>query len=127
VKNNKTANKNGEDLALETVQSSSLFAETPTSIPPIQSAPYIEGESEETIEDFDLQAEEAELAAEEEEEISAEAVPQEEIVFQPQDITWEYLKGLEKIFLRQQKRSNWQKGLRKASVKLRSSKQRSIV
>ena len=99
MKNNKTANKNGEDLALETVQSSSLFAETPTSIPPIQSAPYIEGESEETIEDFDLQAEEAELVAENEEEISAEPVPQEEIIFQPQDITWEYLKGLEKISL----------------------------
>ena len=99
MKNNKTANKNGEDLALETVQSSSLFAETPTSIPPIQSAPYIEGESEETIEDFDLQAEEAELVAEDEEEISAEPVPQEEIIFQPQDITWEYLKGLEKISL----------------------------
>jgi len=99
VKNNKTTNKKGEDLTLEHVQSSSLFAETPTSIPPIQSAPYGESESEETIEDFDLQAEEEELVAEEGEEISAEPVPQEEIIFQPQDITWEYLKGLEKISL----------------------------
>ncbi|PIX21594.1 MAG: RNA polymerase subunit sigma [Deltaproteobacteria bacterium CG_4_8_14_3_um_filter_45_9] len=99
MKNNKTTNKKGEDLTLEHVQSSSLFAETPTSIPPIQSAPYGESESEETIEDFDLQAEEEELVAEEGEEISAEPVPQEEIIFQPQDITWEYLKGLEKISL----------------------------
>ena len=99
MKNSKTTNKTGEDLSLEPVQSSSLFAETPTSIPPIQSAPYKEGESEETTEDFDLQGEEAELVAEEEEEISTEPVSQEEIIFQPQDITWEYLKGLEKISL----------------------------
>ena len=99
MKNSKTTNKTGEDLTLEPVQSSSLFAETPTSIPPIQSAPYIEGESEETKEDFDLQGEEAELVAEEEEEISTEPVSQDEIIFQPQDITWEYLKGLEKISL----------------------------
>jgi RNA polymerase primary sigma factor len=50
------------------------------------------------MEDFDLQPEEAELV-EEGEEITPEPVPQEEIVFQPQDITWEYLKGLEKISL----------------------------
>src|SRR3989304_9790405 len=99
VKNNKALNKSREDLALEPVQSSPLFAEPPTSIPPIQSTPYIEAEAEGTAEDFDLQAEEAELAAEEEEEISVEPVPQEETIFQPQDITWEYLKGLEKISL----------------------------
>ncbi len=99
MKNSKTTNKRGEDLTLEPVQSSSLFAETPTSIPPIQSAPYTEGELGETIEDFDLQAEEAELVAEEGEEISTEPVSQDEIIFQPQDITWEYLKGLEKISL----------------------------
>ena len=99
MKNSRTTNKTGEDLSLEPVQSSSLFAETPTSIPPIQSAPYIEGESEEKTEDFDLQGEEAELVAEEEEEISTEPVSQDEIIFQPQDITWEYLKGLEKISL----------------------------
>ena len=99
MKNNKTTNKKGEDLTLEPVKSSSLFAETQLSIPPIQSATYIEGESEETIEDLDLEGEEAELVAEEGEEISIEPVPQDEIIFQPQDITWEYLKGLEKISL----------------------------
>jgi RNA polymerase primary sigma factor len=99
VKNSKTANKKGEDLRLQPVQSSSLFAEPPTSIPPMQSTPYAEGELEETIGDFDLQAEEEELVAEEGEEISTEPAHQEEIIFQPQDITWEYLKGLEKISL----------------------------
>jgi len=97
VKSNK-ATKNGEGLALEPVQSSPLFTEPPTSIPPISSATYAEGEIE-GAEEFDLQAEEAELATEESEEASAEPVTQEEIIFQPQDITWEYLKGLEKISL----------------------------
>jgi len=99
VKNNKALNKNGGDLALEPVRSSPLFGEPTTSIPPIQSTPYIEVEVEGAEEDFHLQAEESELASEESEEISAEAVPQEETIFQPQDITWEYLKGLEKISL----------------------------
>ena len=99
VKNNKATSKSREELVLEPVQSSPLFSEPPTSIPPIQSTPYIEAEAEGTVEDFDLQAEEAELAAEEGEEISPEPVPQEEAIFQPQDITWEYLKGLEKISL----------------------------
>ncbi len=99
VKNNKTTSKKGEELTLEPVQSSSLFAEAPTSIPPIQSTPFVESELEETVEDFDLQPEEAELATEEGEEIAPEPVPEEEVIFQPQDITWEYLKGLEKISL----------------------------
>ncbi len=99
VKNNKVLSKNGGGLALEPVQSSPLFREPPTSIPPIQSTPYIEVEAGGATEDFDLQAEEAELASEEGEEISVEPVPQEETIFQPQDITWEYLKGLEKISL----------------------------
>jgi RNA polymerase primary sigma factor len=99
VKNNKTTSKKGEDLTLEPVQPSSLFAEPPSSIPPIQSTTYIKNELVETIEDFDMQPDEAELGVEEEEEISTEPVPQEEIIFQPQDITWEYLKGLEKISL----------------------------
>jgi len=98
VKNNKASSKKGEDLTLEPVQSSTLFAEPAAPIPPIQSASYADGELEETMEDFELQPEEAELV-EEGEEITPEPVPQEEIVFQPQDITWEYLKGLEKISL----------------------------
>ena len=99
VKNNKALNKNGGELALEPVRSAPLFGEPPTSIPPIQSKPYIEVEVDGAAEDFNLQAEEAELASEEEEEIAVEPAPQEETIFQPQDITWEYLKGLEKISL----------------------------
>jgi RNA polymerase primary sigma factor len=99
VKNSKATSNKGEGLSLQTVQSSSLFTEPPASIPPIQSAPYAEGELEEPAEDFDLQPEETELVAEEEDEISVDQVQQEEVIFQPQDITWEYLKGLEKISL----------------------------
>jgi len=99
VKNNKATNKKGEELTLQPVQSSSLFAETQFSIPPIETSSYIEGELEETVEDLDLQAEEAELVVEEGDEISTDQIAQEEIAFQPQDITWEYLKGLEKISL----------------------------
>ncbi len=99
MKNNKATSKKGEGLTLQPVQSSSLFAEPPTSIPPIQPSPYTEGELEESTEDFELQPDEAELVVEEGEEVSVEPVPQEEVIFQPQDITWEYLKGLEKISL----------------------------
>ncbi len=99
VKNNKSTNKKGADLTLESVKSSSLFTENSTSIPPMQSAPFVEGEIEETIEDFDPEGEDTELVTEEAEEIAIEPVIQDEIIFQPQDITWEYLKGLEKISL----------------------------
>ena len=99
VKNNKTTSKKGEELTLEHVQSSSLFPEPRTPVSPIQPGSFTDSELEETAEDFDLQTEEAELVTEEAEEISPEPVPEEEIVFQPQDITWEYLKGLEKISL----------------------------
>ncbi len=88
MKNNKAVNKKGEELILQPVQSSSLFAETQTSIPPIEAASYMEGELEETVEDLELQTEEAELVAEEGDEISTDQIAQEEIIFQPQDITW---------------------------------------
>ena len=99
MKNGKATSKKGEVLSLETVQSSSLFTEPTASIPPIQSAPYREGELGEAIEDFEVQPEETELVAEEEDEVSVDQGHQEEVIFQPQDITWEYLKGLEKISL----------------------------
>lgn len=99
MKNNKATNKKGEELTLQPVQSSSLFTETQFSIPPIETSSYIEGELEGTIEDIDLQTEEGDVVVEEGEEISTDQGVQEEIVFQPQDITWEYLKGLEKISL----------------------------
>jgi RNA polymerase primary sigma factor len=98
VKHSKAAAKKGENLILAPIQSSTLFSEIPTSIPPIKSASYEEGELEETLEEFEFEGEEA-ARAEEKEEVQAERVLQEEIIFHPQDITWEYLKGLEKISL----------------------------
>lgn len=97
--NNKPNGKKREDLSLEQIPSSSIFGEAPTSIPPIQSLPYNEGEFEEVLEEFELQTAEVELVAEEEEELQADQSLQEEIPFHPQDITFEYLKGLEKIHL----------------------------
>ena len=83
---------------LEPLPSSSLFNETETSIPPIHPAQINEGELEESLDEFELETEE-EFAIEESEELKSEQNSPEEILFQPQDITWEYLKGLEKISL----------------------------
>jgi len=99
VKQNKTSGKKREDVDLEPLPSSSLFGERLTSIPPIQSKSVNEGELEETLEEFELQAGEGELGAEEREEMQAEQTSREETLFHPQDITLEYLKGLEKISL----------------------------
>ncbi|MGD0915334.1 MAG: sigma-70 family RNA polymerase sigma factor [Thermodesulfobacteriota bacterium] len=99
MKNNKATAKRGESLVLEPLQSSSLFGEIPTSVPPIQAVAYDEGALEETLEEFEFEGEEAAAVAEEKEEVQAEQALQEEIIFHPQDITWEYLKGLEKISL----------------------------
>jgi RNA polymerase primary sigma factor len=96
VKQSKAATKKSEELSVEPVTSSSLFGEATPSLPPLQSSAM--AEMEESLEEFDLPTEEKELAIEEKEETVAEASPEEE-VFHPQDITWEYLKGLEKISL----------------------------
>ena len=99
MKNSKAAAKKEENLVLEPLQTSSLFGEISTSVPPIQAVPYDEGVLEETLEEFEFEGEEAAAVAEEKEEVQAEQALQEEIIFHPQDITWEYLKGLEKISL----------------------------
>ena len=96
MKQSKAATKKNEELSVEPVTSSSLFGEANPSLPPLQ--PSAMAEVEESLEEFDLPTEEKELAIEEKEEIVAEQSPEEE-VFHPQDITWEYLKGLEKISL----------------------------
>jgi len=96
VKQNKTTRKNGENLILEPLSTSSLFSESQTA-PPIQTPPYREDEAEESLEEFELSAEEA-IGEEEKEEAQAESV-QQEVPFHPHDITLEYLKSLEKISL----------------------------
>ena len=100
MRQSKSTAKKREDLNLEPLPSSSLFGERSTSIPPIQSKSLNESELEEAaLEEFDVQAGEGELETEEREELQAEQSAQEEVVFHPQDITLEYLKGLEKISL----------------------------
>jgi RNA polymerase primary sigma factor len=103
VKQNKTSSKKREDETLEPVPSLTLFSETSQPMPPVQSSGYNnnEAEIEESMEDFEIPADEAALVAEaeESEEIQSEQNLQEDILFHPQDITWEYLKGLEKISL----------------------------
>lgn len=76
-----------EELSLEPLNPSSLFNELAVPIPPIQPPSFKEGE--ESLDVLELSAEESEKTEEVEE----------ESFFQPQDITWEYLKGLEKISL----------------------------
>jgi len=99
VKQNKKNGKKREDLVLEPLPPSSIFDESQNPVPPIQSTSYGEGETEQSLDEFELQTEENVLIAEEEEELKVESHAQEEILFQPQDITLEYLKGLEKISL----------------------------
>ncbi len=98
MKNHKT-NKKGEDLNLEPIQHASLFTENTNSMTSLQSVPFPGNEIVDAIEDFEIPPEEPEFMADEGEEIPLDHTSQEEIIFQPQDITWEYLKGLEKISL----------------------------
>ena len=97
VKQNKTNGKKGESLTLQAVPVSSLFHEK-SEIPPIRTISSNGDEIEESLEEFELETEE-EIGTEEEEEVQVEKSIQEEIPYQPQDITLEYLKSLEKISL----------------------------
>jgi RNA polymerase primary sigma factor len=99
VRQNRKNGKKREELALQPLPPSSIFDDTANPVPPIQPASYGEGEMEETLDEFELQTEESVIVAEEAEELKADPHAQEEILFQPQDITLEYLKGLEKISL----------------------------
>jgi len=99
VKRSKTSSKKRGDLNLEQISSLSLFQETPDSMPPILPPSFSENDLEEALEDFDLQHDLAELEIDESEEFKLEKASPDEIPFEPQDITWEYLKGLEKISL----------------------------
>jgi hypothetical protein len=98
VRHSKVGTKKGENLVLEPLQSSSLFGEVPTAVPPIQAVSYDEGAIEETLEEFEFEGEEAVAAGvKEKEEAQAEQALQEDH-FHPQDITG-ISKGLEKISL----------------------------
>ena len=97
VKQNKPSGKKEVSLNLQAVPSSSLFHEK-SEIPPIRAISSNEEEMEDSLEEFELETEE-EIGAEEEEEVRVEKNIQEEVPYQPQDITLEYLKSLEKISL----------------------------
>ena len=100
MKRNKTPEKEMEDLSIEALPSSSFFEEIPNPIPPIQPAPYREEEIEEPpLEDFELEVAEESLTEEREDIEVDQKLIEKETLFHPQDITWEYLKGLEKISL----------------------------
>jgi RNA polymerase primary sigma factor len=98
VKNNKKNGKETEDVAIVPLTPSSLFNEASNLNPPIQSKSYNEAELEEPVGEYEFETEEASLVEEEKDELEAEPSLPEEPFF-PQDITWEYLKGLEKISL----------------------------
>ena len=99
VKRNKVSEKETEDLNLEALPSTSFFEEMQNPMPPIQPASYREEEIENPpMEDFGLEVTE-ELAEEREELEVDQKLLEKEALFHPQDITWEYLKGLEKISL----------------------------
>ena len=98
VKHNKLPGKKGETLTLQAVPASSLFHEK-SEIPPIRTVSTSGDEIEESLEEFELQTEEEVGAEEGEVEVHVEKSIQEEVPYQPQDITLEYLKSLEKISL----------------------------
>ena len=95
MKQKKPTDSEMEHLTLEPLPPLSLFGGALNPIPHIETPAYNEG----PMEDFEPEGEEAELRIEETEEIDPEQPLQEEIPFYPEDITWKYLKGLEKISL----------------------------
>ncbi len=97
VKQNKTTPKKGENLNLQEVPASSLFQEGPGN-PPIQPVAPGGDEIEESLKEFEMETEQ-EIETETVEELHLEPTLQDEVPYQPQDITLEYLKSLEKISL----------------------------
>ena len=100
VKRAKIAEKEMEELSIETLPTSTFFEEMPNPMPPIQPASYVEEEVEEPpIAEFELEVAEEGLTEEREDLEVDQKLLEKETLFHPQDITWEYLKGLEKISL----------------------------
>ncbi len=101
MKRNKTAEKEMDELNIEVLPAPSFFEEMPTSpIAPIQSTSYVEEETvEEPLDEFEIETTEEGLTEEREELEVDQKLLEKETLFHPQDITWEYLKGLERISL----------------------------
>ncbi len=101
MKRNKTAEKEMDELNIEVLPAPSFFEEMPTTpIPPLQSTAYAEDEAvEEPLDEFEIETSEETLTEEREELEVDQKLLEKETLFHPQDITWEYLKGLERISL----------------------------
>ena len=99
MKQEKTLGKEMENLAVESVPASSLFQEAPASVPPMESGSFNKDEEEESLEEFKMETVEEGLGDETSEEAETEQEVEGEYSVFPHDITWEYLKGLEKISL----------------------------
>jgi len=98
VKQSKINGKKKENLIVES-SSSSILNEPTNSIPPIDPTFYNAKELDEALEGFGFQTAEEEIGGEEKEELQSDQNFQEESSYYSQDITLEYLKGLEKISL----------------------------
>jgi RNA polymerase primary sigma factor len=96
MKRKRSADSETEAVTLEPLPSRSLFGEIPEQIR-LSRSDYNKDEIDEPVEDFELEGEE--LVSEEEGEIEREQFLQEKAPFYPEDITWKYLKGLEKVSL----------------------------
>jgi RNA polymerase primary sigma factor len=100
AKQSKIEEKEMEELALEPMPPESLFEDVQVSIPPIQSpSTFHEVETDESLDEFKIEAAEETFEVEAREEAEVEQEAEEELSLYPHDITWEYLKGLEKISL----------------------------
>jgi RNA polymerase primary sigma factor len=99
-KTNKMEPTERENVGLEVLPSSSLFGETRPAGPAVQSPPpFGDAEIEESIDGFKIDSVEESLESQEPEEAEAEQEFEDDYSVYPHDITWEYLKGLEKISL----------------------------
>ncbi len=96
MKQNKTNGKKREDLILE--PSPSLLEESGSTYPSIETMPYNTKELDEALEELEFHVPEEEAEVEEKEGLQADQIIKEETFF-TNDITLEYLKGLEKISL----------------------------
>jgi RNA polymerase primary sigma factor len=92
VRQNKKMEKELEELNLAPLDTSGFISDSANRTTPVPPPTYKAEEGEEELEILGLEEEESER-------IEAEQAMEEETVFHPQDITWEYLKGLEKISL----------------------------
>jgi len=96
VKFSKPTEMETEDMALEELSPASLFEP----MPPMQPLPpYGQGEADEASQEFKVGTVEEGVETQEPEELEPEPEVEDDYSVYPHDITWEYLKGLEKISL----------------------------